>query len=178
MDQVEEQHSAAHVALGDGNHQTQVGLGQLFLRFLVALLHALGDLDLFLCGQQGNLADLLQVHADRVVHADAFGHAQVDVFRLDQLLRGNGVKFVHHVHAQAFQHFIDLVDLVGVDLQLHELVRYFFLGNGALGLGFLVQFVELYFDRFPRWIFTQPSHSFYVHRGESFYFSSVSCCAS
>ena len=29
----------------------------------------------------------------------------------------------------------------------------------------VAQFLELYFDRFPRWIFTQPSHSFYVHRG-------------
>ncbi len=57
LDKVEEQHAAAHVPLGDGHHQAQVGFGQLFLGFLVALLHALGDFDFFLGGQKRYPAD-------------------------------------------------------------------------------------------------------------------------
>ena len=37
LDQVKKQHTAAHIPLGNGHHQTEVGLGQLLLG-LVALL--------------------------------------------------------------------------------------------------------------------------------------------
>ncbi len=44
LDQVQEEHAAAHIALGDGHHQAQVGLRQLVLGGLVPRFHALGQL--------------------------------------------------------------------------------------------------------------------------------------
>ena len=110
----------------------------LLLGLLVALLHALGDVDFLLGRQEGHLADLLEVHAHGVVDADALRHAQVNLLRLDQLLGRNGIELRHYVHAHAFERFVDLVHLVGVDLHLHELVGDLVAGDGALGLGVLV----------------------------------------
>ena len=138
LNQVQKQHAAAHIALGDGHHQTQVGFGQLFLGFLVAFLHALGDFNFLLGAQQGNLADFLQVHTHRIVDTDAFGHAQVNLFRLDDFVRHHGVKLVHHVYAHAVQRFVNFVHLVGIDFQIHHLVGNVILGNGALVFGVLV----------------------------------------
>ena len=97
LDQVQEQHAAPDVALGDGNDQTQVctderllGLktnvldtsqathlgtreldlarigGLEFLSGLETGLDLHGQVDLFGCGQQVDLTDLLEVHTDRV----------------------------------------------------------------------------------------------------------------
>ncbi len=94
LDEVQEQHAAAHVALGDRHHQPQVRLDELALgdlpvtfdRLQVAAhlrgglaggrrellggeqagLDPLGEVDLLLRGQQRDLPDLLEVHAHRV----------------------------------------------------------------------------------------------------------------
>src|SRR5690606_33740393 len=93
LDQVQEQHAAAGVALGQRDHQTEVGLKQVVLgaaavlgddlqlalqlgRQLVgvgqlvlgeqARLDALGEFDLLLGVEQRDLADLLEVVLDRV----------------------------------------------------------------------------------------------------------------
>ena len=94
LDEVQEEHAAARVALGQGDHQSQVGLQQVVLgplavlghpvqlatqlgRQVVALLgqavlgvktglDALGELDLLLGVQQRDLTDLLEVVLDRV----------------------------------------------------------------------------------------------------------------
>src|SRR5436190_14816920 len=94
LDQVEEQHAAADVALRDRHHEPQVGLDQALLGELpVALdqlevaaqagadralrrqllrseeagLDAFREVDLFLCGEERYAPDLLQVHPYRVV---------------------------------------------------------------------------------------------------------------
>ena len=138
LNEIQKQHAAAHITLGDGHHQAQIGLGELLLGRLVALFHALGDVDFLLGRQKGNLADFLEVHAHGVVNADPLGHAQIDLFRLDQLFRRNGIKLRHHVHAHALERLVDLVHLIGVDLHLHELVGDLVAGDGAFVLGVLV----------------------------------------
>ena len=66
LDQVEEGQAAAHVALGDGDDQAQVGLDQSALGLHVVALDALGEGHLFGGGEQRHLAHLPQVHAHGV----------------------------------------------------------------------------------------------------------------
>ena len=70
LDEVEEEHAATNVALGDGDHQAQVGRDELLLGVEAHLLDAheaalLGAREL-VGGEQVDLADLLEVHAHRV----------------------------------------------------------------------------------------------------------------
>ena len=67
LDEVEELHSASHIALGDGNDEAQVRLGKSALRFRVALLHTFCQLHLFLGRQKGHFAYIFEVHLDGVV---------------------------------------------------------------------------------------------------------------
>ncbi len=86
LDQVEEQHAAADIALRDGDNQTKVGLREPLLGLLAdlaALLHLLGELDLLLGGEKRHLADLLQIHTDRVLDGDAFRDREVDLLDVD-----------------------------------------------------------------------------------------------
>ena len=53
------------VLLGYRDHETQVGLGQLFERFLIAFADSLGQFHLFLHRDELLLADLLQIFVER-----------------------------------------------------------------------------------------------------------------
>ena len=66
LDEIQEAHAVGVVALGDGNHQTQVGLGELVLGADVAPLDALGQRHFLLRREQLDPADLLEVHAHRI----------------------------------------------------------------------------------------------------------------
>ena len=67
LDEVEQGHAAAQVFLGDGDHQPKVGLDHVALGFQRADLDPLCQLDLLRRGQQGHVADLLEVHPHGVV---------------------------------------------------------------------------------------------------------------
>ena len=60
-DEVEELHPAAHIPLGDGHHQTQVGFGKALFGGHITLRHADGQLDLLLGGKKRHPPDLLEV---------------------------------------------------------------------------------------------------------------------
>ncbi len=94
LDEIQKQHAATHIALGDRHDKTQVRLYKLtlgnlaitFNRFKITThlrrglaggcrdllggeqtgLDTLGEVDLLLRGQQRNLADLLEIHAYRI----------------------------------------------------------------------------------------------------------------
>ena len=74
LDEIEEEHAAADVALRDRHHETQVGLDQLAARGRVVALDALRERDLLGGRQQRDAADLAQVGAHRIVRAVAHGH--------------------------------------------------------------------------------------------------------
>gem|GEM_PF-6825741 len=173
LDQVQELHAPAHIPLGDGHHQTQVGLGQALLGPLAPLdglvqlgadlvgdllpgllhllqlffcggarAHVLGQGDLLLRGEQIDFADLLQIHAHRVIRAEGVHHG-VGVHQLlvGDLLHGlqgglgivgqlGDVVLAHGVDAQVLQSVIDLVHLLGV--QIHVLQHVQQLGGGQV----------------------------------------------
>ena len=127
LDQVQELHTPAHIALGDGYHQTEVGLGQALFGGLVALQHTLGQLDLLVRRQQVHLADLLQIHAHRIVNGKTvhrnglvdlilgdFFHV-AEVFLVEILLQR--VLLHGDLHAHLFQRSVELVLLVSVQFQ-------------------------------------------------------------
>ena len=48
-------------------------------RLLIARLHAARELDLLLCRQQGNTADFLEIHADRIIERNPLGDGDIDL---------------------------------------------------------------------------------------------------
>ena len=66
LDQVEEREATAEVALGDRDHEAQVGLDHLLLRDHVAALDALGEPDLLVRGEQVDPPDRAEVEAQGV----------------------------------------------------------------------------------------------------------------
>ena len=163
LNEVKEEHSAPDVALGDGDDQTQVRLGELLLGALAALAlgierlallvgdllaalldlletllgcvaggHGRGQLDLLVRRQQGNLADLLEVHAHGVVDVKAVDErVRVDellLLDLVDLLEG-GLAVVGHVReeilrpdldAELLKRVVDVVHLLAVEIHRVE----------------------------------------------------------
>ena len=73
LNQVQELHAAAHIPLGNADHQAQVRLAQPLAGKGVAVCHAGGKLNLLLGGEQRHPANFLEVDLNRVVNANAFG---------------------------------------------------------------------------------------------------------
>ena len=124
LNQIQQLHAPAHVPLGNGHHQPQIGFGHLMAGFLVAVGHALGQLQLLFLGQQRNFADFLQIHAHGVVQLEGLGqgvgvlHYHLIGGVLQFLLRGRQLqRFPNHIHdvadvdfdARALQLFINPV---------------------------------------------------------------------
>ena len=59
LNEVQKGHPTAHIAFGNADNQTQVGLSQLFLGFVIACFHTLGNAHFLLRGQERHLADFL-----------------------------------------------------------------------------------------------------------------------
>ena len=121
LNQIQEQHPTAHISLCNADHQTQIGLGKALFRLLVPKLHPLCQLNLFLGGKKRNLTDLLQVHAHRILDADAVRHGKVDVLHIHLVLLGeNNLLIIHiivlgnakHIHIVLLQRLQDLLELL------------------------------------------------------------------
>ena len=107
LNKVQEQHSAANVALRNGYHQTQVSLCQLLLCILIAVRHALGYLYLLSCAEKRHFAYLLEVHSHGVVYSHALCAAKVRL----QLgyIAGDVVGYFHlfdHIYIQRLKAII------------------------------------------------------------------------
>ena len=183
LDQVQEQHAAADVALCDGDDQTQVGLCQTLLAVLavidgllefgadlfgnllagglqfiqlffggIAGAHTFRQLGLFIRCQQRNLADLFEVHADRIINAEAVYHGVgVDDLLLFHVLniflrglnRFRDVFVRNQFNALILQDVIKLIQCFAVQLdavQFHHLHS----GEFALFLASLNEFIQLF----------------------------------
>ena len=106
LNQVQKQHAAPYITLRNADNQTQIGLCQTLLGLFIAVSHPFRKIHFFFCGQKRNLSNLFQVHADRILNADAIRHAQVDLF---------------HIHIVFFRnddiHIVDIIILVAADPQ-------------------------------------------------------------
>ena len=145
LDEVEKQHAAADIALGDRHDQTEVCLLHAVLGLRVALGHALGQLLLLLRGEQRHFADLLEVHAHRVVGRERVGHG-LDLLELGQrVLVHRGQRVVaEHVDVQALELVIELFRLLAREvhvLEHHEVLAREFARLFAL----FHELVELFF---------------------------------
>ena len=59
LNQIQEQHTTAHITLCNADNQTQVGLRQTLFGFLIAVFHSFCKLDFLFCRQKRNLTDFL-----------------------------------------------------------------------------------------------------------------------
>src|SRR5215210_2197029 len=122
LDQVQKRDAPASVLLGDRDDEPQVGLSQVRLRAPVSSLDAPRQVDLLGLGEEGGLADLVQVHLDRVPGVTALEIAFEDL--LDELyvlllVEGLGEKAsVHYLDAVLAEQAVDLLDLIGREVDL------------------------------------------------------------
>ena len=122
LNEIEQLHAPAHIALCNRHNEAQIGLrhalARRFARCLVAFNHFPGDILFFLRRKQLDAADLLEIHANGVVQLGVF-HVLGQRLRLIQILRQslvlNGLHFaecgiVHVGRSDEIQHVGD-VDL-------------------------------------------------------------------
>ena len=118
LNQIKNVQTAAGILLCDGNHKAQVCLCQLILCFLVALGNALCQLHFFLCRQQLDLTDFLQVHSHRVIQIILSGQ----IHRVNQLF----LRQVHQIYIHIQIQRVNIVRQVQIqlcaeDLNIHRL---------------------------------------------------------
>ena len=123
LDQIQELHAAAHIPLGNGDHQTQVGLAQTLLGFLAigaAGLDLQRQIHLLFGGQQRHTADFFQIDLHRVINGNAVRRKAFVVFLQRLAGQRGGIRqhitgiVVHDLNAAALQLFIQLFHLFHV----------------------------------------------------------------
>ena len=131
-------------------------------RLVLALLDALGERDLALAGEQGHLAHLAQVEADRILGAADRAGGQVDPARLRLLVVGLGVGGlgghlrrqacglgrVHQLDVHRAEHQHDVVELIERDEIGRQGVVHLVVGEKALLLALRDELVQLLDLRF------------------------------
>ena len=121
LDQVEEGHAAADVLLGNADHKTQVRFGELVLRFLVTLLDQLCVVHLLLGLEQRDAADLLEVHANRVVEGDGVDRLGLGDELLVDLVDGLEVLVaVADLDPHLAKDMEDPLQMIGLDIDLRK----------------------------------------------------------
>ena len=68
LDQIEELHASAEIALRDADDQTQVRFAQALLGGNVAVRNADGELSFLVGAEKRHPADLLEVYLDGIIH--------------------------------------------------------------------------------------------------------------
>ena len=141
LNEVEKEHPAPHVPFRDGNDETEVRLGKALFRGFVPLLHAAREVDLFIRRQKRNFADVFQIHLDRVVQPDV-AERLFEEFPVALVL-------VDDLNAGLADRFIDIIDLIGVGIDLFEDIAESVRGNAAL----LTVFGDDLFEYFVEFLF-------------------------
>ena len=157
LNQVQEQHAAADVLLGDADDEAQVGLDQAALRLLVPPLHSLGQLDLIGRVEQRDLADLLEVHPDRIIDADPFEGLEhgLGLFLVVGPLLGL-LRVVDHLDLEIDKDPVDAVVLVEVVLDLRHGVLDLVKGNVPALPALFDQLPQLRGERAERFLGVRP----------------------
>ena len=134
-------------------------------------LHLLCQNNLLICGQKRYLTDLFQIHAYRILDADAFGNGQIDVFHIQLILfldhdiliiNHQRFRLIHGIHAQ----YIDITLLQIIKNGFHLLLTqrkileivtdflifqyiFLFLSQLQKTFLFLLKLSDIKFHRFP-----------------------------
>ncbi len=89
LNQIEEKHTAADVAFGNADHQTEVGFCQTFFGSFITFFHALCQFDFLIGRKQRHTADLFEVHLHRVIDENTIGNTKVKIRFIDgrQIIR-------------------------------------------------------------------------------------------
>ena len=114
LDQVEEGQALVAVALGDRDDEAQIRLDHRLLRFVLAALDPLRELDLLRGGQQRHLADVLQEELQRVGR---------DLARLLDLGLCLGLVALHDLDLELVERGVELVHLSRVEIELVQRAR-------------------------------------------------------
>ena len=126
LDEVEELHTAADIALRDADDQSQVGLGQFLLRLFIALRNTDGEFDLLFRREQGDPADLFEIDLDGVVHRRVLGGVRgIDLAGLlgtaddieVQRIEGRVTEVVDDLDVVALEGIVELVELIDLKVQ-------------------------------------------------------------
>jgi len=115
LDQIEEGQALVAIPLGDRDDEAQVRLDHLLLRFMLAALDALRELDFLRGREQLDLADVLEEELQRV-RRDLARRLSRPLFLLV-------VSVVHDLDVQLLERVVELVDLRRVELELAERSR-------------------------------------------------------
>ena len=81
LDQIQKKHPPPHISLGNTHHKTQIRLRKTLFRVGVTLFHLLCQLYFLVSRQQWHLADLFQIHADRILNAHPVGNRKFNIFQ-------------------------------------------------------------------------------------------------
>ena len=114
LDQIQEAEALAAVLLRDRHHEPQVRLDHAALGLEIALLDALGELDLLDLREQGIAADLVEEALERV------GRALEGDDALRDLALGDRGRLLDELDAVALELAIDVLELAGIELALGE----------------------------------------------------------
>ena len=133
LNQIQKQHSTAYIPLCDADHQTQVRLCKALLRILIPQLHPLCQFDLLLRREQRHLADLLQIHADRILQTDTVRYGQIQILHVHIILIGQQdllvvhiiIRDAQHVHIILLQHLKNLLELLLLKRHVRKKLAYF-----------------------------------------------------
>ena len=98
----------------------------------------------FLGGQQGIFADFFQIQADRVVGTHTVGDGQVNRVKGGVLagLRGLRVVFIDDGHAERFEILQHLVQLIRLDVEIHQAFHNLLVGQRALLLAVFIEVIK------------------------------------
>ena len=80
--QIQKQHAAPDIPLGNAHNQTQISLRKPLFGLLISKLHLLCKLNLLVSAKKRHFSDFLEVHPDRVLDADAVWHRKINIFHI------------------------------------------------------------------------------------------------
>ena len=82
LDQIQKKHPTSYIPLGNTYYKTQIRFCKTLFRVSIPLFHLLRQLYFLISRQQWYLADLLQIHANRILNAHTVGNREFNIFQL------------------------------------------------------------------------------------------------
>ena len=136
LNQIEELHTSAEVALRDADNKTEVRFGKALSCRDIAVGDADREVDLLLGGKQRHLADVLEVHLDGVVDRDTRFRSRRSVFVVLVLIIGDlevlDLDIAHVIDdldALVVERLIKLFKLFGIQIRFADRIQNILVGQ-------------------------------------------------